>query len=90
MLEELELVPPLPGSPLRRAQPRSVAGLSSVGAGDAAAALTPGNEAAALRGAGGGRCTPRGARLMLCPTCPHQGTPQPPHGEKIRCRCLPP
>lgn len=42
------------------------------------------------RGAGGGRCTPRGARLMLCSTCPRQGTPQPPHGEKMRCRCLPP
>lgn len=90
MPEELELVPPPPGSPLRRAQPRSVPGLSSAGGGDAAGALTPEDEAAAPRGAGGGRCTPRGARLMLCSICPRQGTPQPPHGEKMRCRCLPP
>lgn len=32
---------------------------------------------------------PREARLMLCSTCPLQGTPQPPHGGEMRCRCLP-
>lgn len=42
MPEELELVPPPPGSPFRRAQPRSVPGLSSAGGGDAAGASRPG------------------------------------------------
>lgn len=39
---ELELVPPPPGSPFRRAQPRSVPGLSSAGGGDAAGVSRPG------------------------------------------------
>lgn len=62
MMEELELVPPLPGSPLRRAQPRSVAELSSAGGGDAAGALTPGTRQwrSAGRGEDGARPGRRG------------------------------
>lgn len=78
-----------PRSHLVRAQPRPVPGSPRLRR-RCCRALTPGDEAAAPRGAGGGRCTPRGARLMLCSTCPHQGTPQPPHAEKMRCCRLPP
>lgn len=74
MPEELELVPPSPGSPPRRAQPRSVPGLSA-GGGDADGALTPGDEAAAPRGAGGGRCTPGGGAADALLYLPASGHP---------------